>query len=598
MTTFRANWPVFVFAFLVASFMVRFASGEDVKTSLQKSAIGVTRQDRPIECLIHDEDLDFGTTKLRLLLIGGLDGSAASVQATKDALRWFYDSADAKSFRPNFIVSAVPCANPDALARKLDPDSQAGGNPTRGYPPTGAAYGSQTDPEAAYLWRWTGMHAPDLVVVVRAGDRIEWVFPDSPFGSLTRLSAKLRPHGKSLHDDGLCEQLVQAAPCETGKIPAIELRVSTQSNDATDTLMPQLLAALDESKFDHPSPARRELQNRLDRSPLEVATQLSRHYGDDLDQVVYIPALALIGRVRLGDLLDAPDQLRDVERIVAPYFDGQRSSAPNSGSGLSGHLIFCELASRATRERRERYVELARLAADLAFDEDGKSKASMPFHSEMSDAVFMGGPILASVGSLTGDQRYFDACAKHTAFMQQLVLRDDGLYRHSPLDEAAWGRGNGFPALGLAMVLSDFPPEHAERQRLLAAFQAHIAALANHQDATGCWHQVIDRPESYREQTATCMITFAMIRGVREGWLDGKQYAPVIERAWYAIRTRAPPNGRLVDVCTGTGKQKDLRAYYDRTAILGPDARGGAMALLVSTEMAAWKAEAEQRPDN
>ena len=47
----------------------------------------------------------------------------------------------------------------------------------------------------------------------------------------------------------------------------------------------------------------------------------------------------------------------------------------------------------------------------------------------------------------------------------------------------------------------------------------------------------------------------------------------------------------LVDVCTGTGKQKNLRAYYDRMAILGKDARGGAMALLVSTEMAAWQDE-------
>ena len=45
----------------------------------------------------------------------------------------------------------------------------------------------------------------------------------------------------------------------------------------------------------------------------------------------------------------------------------------------------------------------------------------------------------------------------------------------------------------------------------------------------------------------------------------------------------------LVDVCTGTGKQKSLRDYLDREAILGTDARGGAMALLVTTEMAAWQ---------
>ena len=62
-------------------------------------------------------------------------------------------------------------------------------------------------------------------------------------------------------------------------------------------------------------------------------------------------------------------------------------------------------------------------------------------------------------------------------------------------------------------------------------------------------------------------------------------------RAWVAIRTRIGPEGRLVDVCTGTGKQESLHAYYDRTAILGRDARGGAMTLMVATEMARWEKE-------
>ena len=77
--------------------------------------------------------------------------------------------------------------------------------------------------------------------------------------------------------------------------------------------------------------------------------------------------------------------------------------------------------------------------------------------------------------------------------MQKLVLRKDGLYRHSPLDEAAWGRGNGFPALGLAMCLTNFPDDHPRRAELLKAFQNHMETLTKHQDPTGMWHQVIDR---------------------------------------------------------------------------------------------------------
>ena len=56
-------------------------------------------------------------------------------------------------------------------------------------------------------------------------------------------------------------------------------------------------------------------------------------------------------------------------------------------------------------------------------------------------------------------------------------------------------------------------------------------------------------------------------------------------RAWTAVKSRVAPDGQLIDVCTSTGKQKNLKAYLDRTAILGLDPRGGAMALLLATEL-------------
>ena len=126
---------------------------------------------------------------------------------------------------------------------------------------------------------------------------------------------------------------------------------------------------------------------------------------------------------------------------------------------------------------------------------------------------------------------------------------------------------------------------------MLREFRGHLAALVKYQDPTGMWHQVVDHTGSYRELSCTCMITFAMIRGVRSGWLDEKTYRPILEKSFQAVLTRIAADGTLVDVCTGTGKQQDLRAYLDRTAILGPDPRGGAMSLLVTTEMAAANGE-------
>jgi rhamnogalacturonyl hydrolase YesR len=85
------------------------------------------------------------------------------------------------------------------------------------------------------------------------------------------------------------------------------------------------------------------------------------------------------------------------------------------------------------------------------------------------------------------------------------------------------------------------------------------------------------------------MIGFAMQRGIRRGWLNKDDYQPCVERAWRAIKERTGADGKLVNVCTGTGKQKTLRDYLERPAINGRDDRGGAMGLLFATELLAEK---------
>jgi unsaturated rhamnogalacturonyl hydrolase len=330
-------------------------------------------------------------------------------------------------------------------------------------------------------------------------------------------------------------------------------------------------------------------QEKLARSPRQVAEQLAAVYGKKLDQVAYIPALPLVAKLRLSEATRERKYAEEVEKIVAPFLRGDKSPVPRSGSEQGGHLIFAELAVRSKGKDRDHWTLLCRSAADQIFGKDGKPLPLMPHHLEMSDAVFMAGPILAATGKLTGERRYFDAAATHFASMRKLCLRSDGLYRHSPLCEAAWGRGNGFPALGLALALSDWPDDHPAKKELLAKFRKHVAALRPHQDKkTGCWHQVIDHPESYDEYSCTCMIGFAMRRGIRRGWL-GEDYQSCVDRAWRAVLERTGGDGKLVNVCAGTGKMKTLRDYLERPAINGRDDRGGAMGLLFAVELVAPK---------
>ncbi len=548
-----------------------------------RSNLGVTGQGTAIACVYHQEDLDLHTKKTRILLVAGFQNGAGA-DAALDALNWFYTSEEAKLFREKFSLSAVPLVNPNNTSPPQ-------------FPPKGDGYNSQQNTEAEYAWRWIGMHAPDLVVTLSMSTAEQWGTAANISPPVAKLIQQLAKNSDEILVDAsarsLCEALAKSKPCNTGTIPAI-WTVRKSDDPQPETLLRELFQGIEQTKFTGPSAARMELQRRVDRKPLEIAKQLAEVYGHELPSMEYIPAMALVGRLWLGKLTDDPSHRRDVARIVAPYVSGAKPALPDkfAGSHLSGHLIFAELARTSQYDfKSARYKELARLAADTGFDETGQMKDAMPAHNEMSDAVFMGCPILFEAGALSGEEKYFQMAGRHFDFMKKLVLREDGIYRHSPLCETAWGRGNGFPALGLALCLSRLPKDHPLFPKFLKEFQNHMAALVTLQDPDGTWHQVVDDDASYRELSCTSMITFAMIRGVKNGWLEEAKYRPVIEQAFHAIKTRVASDGTLVDVCTGTGKQKTLRDYYDRKAILGKDARGGAMALLVTTEMARWQGE-------
>ena len=410
---------------------------------------------------------------------------------------------------------AVPLANPDGAALE--------------FPPTGVAYRERSESHA--LWRWIGAQAPDLVLI--AGE----------------------------DDAGLATALGEHAAADVGRIPA---RRYAEPDELAE------LGGIAQSE------ARQEIERRRARSPRQVAEELATHYGRDFDMPWYIGAIALIARLRLGDL-------DDVRRLVEPYVDGTKDSLERANSlVLAGHIVFTELARRTDDPR---YAAAVRKVAELGFEPDGRMKEAMPYHNEFSDSVFMGMAIVAQAGALTGDRKYFDLANRHLKFMQNLDLRPDGLYRHQPATDAAWGRGNGFAAIGLALTLAELPRDHAGYEHALQSYRDHMAALLPFQNRDGLWRNVVDYPGAYAELSATAMIGWAMLRGVDEGWLDGRDYQRAVDRAWLAVSSRTSSSGGFIDVCESTARMTSLEQYLRRAANLGEDPRAGAMVLLFATEL-------------
>lgn len=169
----------------------------------------------------------------------------------------------------------------------------------------------------------------------------------------------------------------------------------------------------------------------------------------------------------------------------------------------------------------------------------------------------------------TGDAKYLNRAADEAVAYLEKLQQPNGLFYHAPDVPFFWGRGDGWFAAGMSELLRALPADHPQRARILESYRKMMAALLEHQDADGMWHQLIDDPASWPETSCTGMFTFAFITGVKHGWLDAATYGPAARKGWLALLTYLEPNGDIREVCEGTNKKNERQYYLDRQRITG-----------------------------
>ncbi len=499
------------------------------------SAAGVTRNETPLSTLENPAAFDPASTKLRIVLVGGLDGDERAARAVLDAVRWMKRTAPA-AIRGRWMVSALPMADPDGRSR------------TRPYafPPVKGFYEDPEQPESRYVWRWVSYQAPDLVIEFR---------------------------GDSAHSEAaetLTAALRDAGVAGLGRTAAVTLPVSATHDDFTQAL----------SRVSERSPLHAAIAARVARKPTDIARTLAGRYPA-APSISYIPALAWIKTLELGALIHDDSLRAKVLLEVRPWLSHEKSLLGDriQLTTVAGTMVFAELAKSDAANTDARTLALE--GADAALKE--KDGGIPQYGQGWTDDMFMAPAILARSSSMTGRQGDLDRAAQLLIAYAGRLQQKDGIFNHATDGPAAWGRGNGFAAFGLMETLTAMPAGHPSRAALLGIFTKQMRGLASWQAPDGTWREIIDRPGAYREETATAMIQTAMARGVRLGWLD-RSYAPVVDRAWRALSAHIAEDGGLVDVCSGTGAGPTPRYYFDRPAIEGPDDRGGAMALVAAME--------------
>jgi unsaturated rhamnogalacturonyl hydrolase len=164
----------------------------------------------------------------------------------------------------------------------------------------------------------------------------------------------------------------------------------------------------------------------------------------------------------------------------------------------------------------------------------------------------------------TGDKKYLDRDANEMVSYLEKLQQPNGLFFHAPDVPFYWGRGDGWVAAGMAEMLRTLPQDHPQRARILKGYRLMMSALLKYQGKDGMWRELIDHDDAWPESSSSAMFSFAMITGVKNGWLDAAEYGPAARRAWISVVGYIDQNNDITSVCEGTGKKNDLDYYYMR----------------------------------
>lgn len=185
------------------------------------------------------------------------------------------------------------------------------------------------------------------------------------------------------------------------------------------------------------------------------------------------------------------------------------------------------------------------------------------------DDMYMITIVQAEAYHVTGDKKYINRAAKEMVLYLDEIQRENGLFYHAPDVPFYWGRGDGWMAVGMTELLFNLPENDPNRQRILKGYRLMMENLKKYVNEDGLWNQLIDEKDCWTETSGSAMFTYAMILGVKNGWLDKDEYGPIARRAWLGLCNYLDDNNDLMEVCIGTGKKNSHQYYLDRPRITG-----------------------------
>ncbi|WP_413408993.1 glycoside hydrolase family 88/105 protein [Paenibacillus amylolyticus] len=234
------------------------------------------------------------------------------------------------------------------------------------------------------------------------------------------------------------------------------------------------------------------------------------------------------------------------------------------------------------------------------------------------DGIYMSSPFLAEYASTFDHPESFDEVARQILLIERMTRNPSNGLLHHAWDESreqrwcaqdtgrsvhVWGRAMGWYAMAVVDALEHFPVDHPQRGQIMGIFERMAYAIAHVQDHdSGLWYQVMDqngRAGNYLEASASCMLTYALAKGLRLHYL-AELDREVVDHAYAGILKRLVTEDEkgvhLHHICHGAGlggkKYRDgSYEYYISEQVVSDVQMGVAPFLLASIEMERLGAE-------
>ena len=307
-------------------------------------------------------------------------------------------------------------------------------------------------------------------------------------------------------------------------------------------------------------------------SPAEIGKRVAEHFvgspHQDRRRIIYPEVCTWYGALTFAQLTGDKDLSARLVKRFDPLMTPEESALVPTERHVDYSVFGAVPLEIYIETKEQKYLDMGKAIADRQWSDptpDGLTSETRFWIDDM----YMITAVQVQAFRATGDAKYIDRAALEMVAYLEKLQQPNGLFYHAQDVPFFWGRGDGWIAAGMAELLRSLPQDHPRRARILEGYRKMMKSLLDFQGKDGMWRQLIDHPEAWPETSSTGMFTFAMVSGVKNGWLDAKTYGPAARQAWLALIGYIDQHADTTSVCAGTNKLNDLTYYLTRPRMTG-----------------------------